>query len=87
MGGGFGGRGVPGRNRAAADLIDMGRRSVRFGVFSPFFSLLFLTWFLKGFFLDFGGVLEAKMGAKNSFGSVFGYVFLEGSLGSIFLCF
>ena len=57
------------------------------GNFFVFFSLLFRTWFLKGFFLDFGGVLEAKMGAKTSFGSVFCDVFLEGSLGSIFLCF
>ena len=55
--------------------------------FFVFFSLLFLTWFLKGFFLDFGGVLEAKIGAKTSFGSVFCDVFSEGILGSIFLCF
>ena len=57
------------------------------GIFFVFFSLLFRTWFLKGFFLDFGGVLEAKIGAKTSFGSVFCDVFSEGILGSIFLCF
>ena len=37
--------------------------------------------------MDFGGVLEAKIGAKTSFGSVFCDVFSEGILGSIFLCF
>ena len=55
--------------------------------FRYFFSLLFLPWFLKGFFWDFGRVLEAKMGAKTSFWSVFGDVFLNGILKSIFWCF
>ena len=57
-------------------------RSVDFpsGVLWAAFSLLFLPWFLKGFFLDFGRVLEAKMGAKTSFWSVFGDVFLKGIL-------
>ena len=50
--------------------------------FEAFFHVVF-----QRFFLDFGGVLKAKIGAKTSFGSVFCDVFLEGSLGSIFLCF
>ena len=83
------GRGVWGEGgpRKKTDLIDMGRRSVRFGVFSSFFPLLFLTWFLKGFFLDCRGVLEPQMGAKTSFWNVFCDIFLEGILESIFLCF
>ena len=56
-------------------------------IFFRFFSLLFLTWFWIGFFSDLGGVLEAKMGAKTSFWSVFGDVFLNGILKSIFWCF
>ena len=56
-------------------------------IFFRFFSLLFLTWFWTGFFSDLGGVLEAKMGAKTSFWSVFGDVFLKGILKTIFWCF
>ena len=87
MGGRFGGRGVPERNRATADLIDMGRWSVRLGVFSSVFSRLFPTWFLKGFFLDFGGVLEPKIGPQTCFWAVFCDPFFEGILESIFSLF
>ena len=85
MGGGFGG--PVRKNPVAADLIDKGRWRVGFGVFSSFFSLLFLTWFLSGFCLDFGGVWEPKIDPQTCFGGVFCDVFFEGILESIFLTF
>ena len=69
--GGLGGGGSGMEKPVAADLIAKGRWRVGFGVFSSFFSLLFLTWFLSGFCLDFGGVLEPKIDPKTCFGGVF----------------
>ena len=65
-------------------LIDRGRWSARFGVFSPFVSLLFLTWFLTGFFSDFGEVLEPQIGPQTCFWDVFGDAFFGGHLGMYF---
>ena len=43
------------------------------------FSNLFLTWFMKGFFFDFGEVLEPKMAPKIDFCSDFLDILLEPS--------
>ena len=74
--GGLGGGGSQRENAVAADLIDKGWWRVGFGVFSSFFSLLFLTWFLSGFCLDFGGVWEPKIDPQTCFGGVFCDVFV-----------
>ena len=73
--GGLGGGGSRVEKYAAADLIPKGRWRVGFGVFSSFFSLLFLTWFLSGFCLDFGGVWEPQIDPQTCFGGVFCDVF------------
>ena len=83
----MGGGGSQRENVVAADLIPKGWWSVGFGFFSSFFSLLFLTWFLSGFCLDFGGVWEPKIDPQTCFGGVFCDVFFEGILESIFKLF
>ena len=82
--GGLGGGRSQVENATPADLIPKGRWRVGFGVFSFFFSLLFLTWFLSGFCQDFGKVLEPKIDPETCFGVFFAMVFFEGISESIF---
>ena len=48
-------------------------------LFWPFFSCPYFNIVFRGFFFDFGEVLEAKMAPKIDFWSVFWDVFLEPS--------
>ena len=56
-------------------------------LFCLFFSSLFLTLISEGFFFDFGGILEAKMGPKIDFWTAFWDAFLAPSFWSFFFEF